>query len=83
MPRNLSNFSAENCHRICLVWLQHLGQTEEEKDELTFNNNNRIEEVGSHSHQGRQSGLKTGGVVGPGLKTGGVMGPKHSTDGGT
>src|SRR6218665_1692275 len=33
--------------------------------------------------QGRQSGFKTGRVVGPGLKTGGVVCPKHSTGGGT
>ena len=33
--------------------------------------------------QGRQSGLKAGGVVGPDLKTGVVEGPKHSTGGGT
>jgi len=28
-------------------------------------------------HQGRQSDLKTGDVLGPGLKTEGILGPKN------
>ena len=36
--------------------------------------------INNHKNPGRQSGLKTGCVVGPGLKTGGFAGPKNLKD---